>query len=201
MQDLQLRFERIAAAVSARWRDVVASFGEGFLAGLLSNIVTTIVNALVTTGARAVRMIREGTLSLLRALRMMLCPPEGLTPCQAAHEGMKLLAAGGIIVGGIALEEAVNAMFLAAGPLAVLAPVLTAAVVGAAAALGMAVTAHLIDKVDLLGVVRDQRTRDGIERLDVSIEERLASCDRLLDLLEELEVGVKQVPVGTAPLV
>ena len=129
----------------SRYGRVFRVFGDGFISGFTSNAVTVLINTFVTTGKRVVRLIREGILSLLKALKMLVLPPEGLTFSEAAHESMKLLAAGGIVVGGVALEESVELLIKSVPVLIPYASVLTAVFVGALTALCMTFVCYLID--------------------------------------------------------
>jgi hypothetical protein len=110
---LKERFTRIAKRIAARWKDVGAAFAGGFISGFLSNLVTVVINMFVTTGKRIVRIIREGFYSLMRAIKMICFPPEGMTAAQAAHEALKLIATGLIVTGGVALEQYIDTMIKA----------------------------------------------------------------------------------------
>lgn len=184
--DVKIRLKRIAQSVAARWKDAVTGFGAGFISGFISNLVTTIINAFVTTGRRAVRMIREGIFSLLKALKMMLFPPEGMTFREAAHEALKLMAAGGIVIAGVALEEVIEKLIASVPILAPAAPILTAVVVGSLSAIGMALTAYLIDKLDLFGVIKVQRDTYVIQILDTDIQIQLEACERIAAQVEDM---------------
>ena len=57
---------------------------------------------------RLVRIIRQGSVSILRAVRMVLFPPPGANPAEIWHEASKLRAAGIVVSGGVVLEERVT---------------------------------------------------------------------------------------------
>jgi len=146
--------------------------------------VTVLINLFVTTGKRAVRMIREGVFSLLKALKTFLLPPKDLSFGEAAHEALKLLASGGVVVAGVALEEAAEKLILGVPLFAPFAGVLTAVLVGAATALSMTLVCYLLDKLDLFGVIRAERDRQIIDELDT----RIATQGGLtLSIIEELD--------------
>ncbi len=184
--DIKARFRRVAHSVAARWKNVVEGFGAGFISGFVSNLVTTIINAFLTTGRRAVRMIREGIFSLLKALKMMFFPPEGMTFREAAHEASKLIAAGGIVIAGVALEEVVEKLIASVPILVPVAPILTAVVVGTLSAVGMALAAYLIDKLDLFGVIEVKRDTYVIEKLDRGIQKQLEACERIAEQVDDM---------------
>jgi len=184
LEELSVRLRRVAASIASKWEDIFKSFGGGFISGFISNAVTVLINAFVTTGKRVVRLIREGVLSLLKALKMLVLPPEGLTFSQAAHESMKLLAVGGVVVGGVALEESVELLIKSVPVLIPYASVLTAVFVGALTALCMTFVCYLIDKLDLLGVVKAGRDMEVLGRLDAGIEERVSRSQCVANEIE-----------------
>ncbi|HEJ1358776.1 TPA: hypothetical protein SLU92_000601 [Pseudomonas aeruginosa] len=184
LEELGVRLRRVAASIVSKWEDIFKGFGGGFISGFISNAVTVLINSFVTTGKRVVRLIREGILSLLKALKMLVLPPEGLTFSQAAHESMKLLAVGGIVVGGVALEESVELLIKAVPFLIPYASVLTAVFVGALTALCMTFVCYLIDKLDLLGVVKAGRDMEVSGRLDAEIEERVSRSQYVANEIE-----------------
>ncbi len=186
---IKLKLSAIGKKVVSKWKDVFDAGAQGVFSGFISNIVTVIVNAFITTGRRIVRLIREGVFSLLRALKMVLFPPEGMTFKEAMHEAMKLIASGGIIVAGIALEEMIEKMVMGIPLLAPIASLLSPAIVGSIAAIGIALTSYLINKMDLLGIVRIEQDRWIIGKLDQDIKKGIAECDRILEEMDILLEG------------
>jgi len=182
--DLGERLKRVGATVSAKWEQMLDSFSGGFVSGFVSNAVTVLINLFVTTGKRAVRMIREGIFSLLKALKTFLFPPKELSFSQAAHEALKLLAAGGVVVGGVALEEAVEKLILSVPLFTPIAGMLTAILVGAATALSMTFVCYLLDKLDLFGAIRAERDKQIIGELDTRISAQRAVSMSVIDELD-----------------
>lgn len=179
-QEITLRLKRIASRLAAKWKDVIASFGGGFLSGFLSNLVTVTVNMFITTGKRAVRMIREGIFSLLKSLKMLFFPPKGLTLQQTAHESMKLLCSGGIVVAGVLLEEAVEKLITGIPFLTPIAPAVTAVIVGSLTATAMALACYLLDQADFFGAIRRDKEAFIHQRLDQKRDNHLEHCEQLL---------------------
>jgi hypothetical protein len=186
LADVKERLLRIGRSVLARWKDVLEAMGTGFISGFISNLVTTIINAFVTTGRRIVRMIREGAYSLFRALKMILFPPDGMTLQEAAHEALKLVAAGGIVIGGVVLEEAVEKLILGVPFLVPIAPIVSTVIVGALSAICMALTTYLIDKLDLLNVIARQRSDYVLNTLDAENQALIEECERLATRLDDM---------------
>ncbi|MDP9713472.1 UNVERIFIED_ORG: hypothetical protein J2X80_005598 [Pseudomonas fluorescens] len=178
--ELRTRLERVAKRVANQWQAALAAGGGGFVAGVLANLVTTLINVFVTTGKRAVRMFREGFMSLLKALKTLLLPPKGLTLREAAHEAIKITCAGGVIIAGVALEEIIEKQVLTIPGLGALGAILSAVIVGALTGLASTFVVYLVEKLDPLGVNRDRELVGVNHNLDQSLAQAMEDNDRLL---------------------
>jgi hypothetical protein len=183
-EDIEIRLKRVGDNIASKWKDFLKTAGDGFLSGFISNIITTVINAFVKTGKRVVRLIREGFYSLLKAIKMVLFPPDGMTFQQAAHEGIKLIAAGGIIIGGVILEEVIENYIRTVPLLTSIAPLLTAAIIGSITAIGMSLTSYLIDQMDIFGIVGIEENQFVINKLDDSIQNKIEKCNEMITLIE-----------------
>lgn len=173
---LKIRLGRIAERVIARFKDAWTAFKEGTISGFLSNLITMLINMLVTTGKRIVRVIREGFMSILKAIKMALFPPEGMTRAEAADAALKLLATGVAVTMGIlseeAVEKSVTAFFTAnMPPLAPYASMISSVFVGAVTGIVSAVLVYGLDKLDVFGVNRERQHIFVIQELDNLIAE------------------------------
>ncbi|WP_028489982.1 hypothetical protein [Thiothrix lacustris] len=183
-KDIKTRLIRIGRNIADKWKGVVEGFSAGFISGFISNIITTLVNMFVTTAKRLVRMIREGVFSLLKALKLILFPPADMSFTEATHEAMKLIAVGGIVIAGVALEEVIEKIVLSVPFLAPFASVATAVIVGSLTAIAMSLVAYLIDKMDILGIIKSQETRYVLDKLDKDIDERLKRCESISEEMD-----------------
>jgi hypothetical protein len=184
-KDIKSRLIRIGRNVADKWKGVVEGFSAGFISGFISNLITTLVNMFVTTAKRFVRMIREGVFSLLKALKLILFPPADMSFAETMHEAMKLIAAGGVVIAGVALEEVIDKLILNVPFLVPFAPVVTAVIVGSLTAIAMSLVAYLIDKMDILGVIKAQETKFILENIDKDIDEKLKKCERISEEVDE----------------
>ena len=179
---LKVRLMRVAQRVHQQWEAAVAALQDGFVSGFLSNILTVIINAFMTTAAKWVRIIREGFMSLYRAMKMLACPPEGMTGAEAAHEALKLLAAGVVTGAGILLEEAIRLALdgVTVGILTPVIPYITGVGVGLVTGLSTAFSVYMIDHLDLFGVQEKLRHDHVVGKLnqmiDVSYESALEAA-------------------------
>jgi len=177
MAEIGVRLRRVGERVAGKWKSALAGMRDGFIAGLLSSIATTLINAFVTTAQRAGRMIREGLMSLLRAVKLLLVRPDGMTRQESMHEASKVLVGTAILVGGLALEEVVSKQLALVPGLGVVAEAGTAAVVGAVTAIATGFAVYLLDKADLFNVNEAKRTI-AIGR---ALDERLAASFEALE--------------------
>ena len=177
--DIKMRLIRVGRSVAGKWKGVIVGFSAGFISGFISNLITTLVNMFVTTAKRFVRMIREGVFSLLKALKLVLFPPAGMSFVETMHEAMKLIAAGGIVIAGVALEEVIEKFILGVPFLTPFASVATAVIVGSLTAIAMSLVAYLIDKMDILGVIQSQETKFILDNLNKDIDEKLKRCESI----------------------
>nr|CAA6828436.1 MAG: Unknown protein [uncultured Thiotrichaceae bacterium] len=188
-KDIKVRLIRIGRNLSGKWKGVITGFSAGFISGFISNLITTIVNIFVTTAKRIVRMIREGVFSLLKAMKLILFPPVDMSFVEVMHEAMKLIAAGGIVIAGVALEEIIEKLILSVPLLAPFTSVATAVIVGSLTAIAMSLVAYLIDKMDILGVIKAQETTFILNNLDKDIDDKLKQCE---NVSEEIDVLLGQ---------
>lgn len=141
----------------------------------------------VTTGKRVVRIIREGFFSLLKALKMVFFPPENMTFNEALHEATKLIVAGLAISGGILLEQYIDTL-LKSIPFA---NMISSVLVGIVTGLGTSLLVFLIDKLDLFGVVKEQRLEYISEKLNEITDN---SFEEIGDILQSLEIRTIESP-------
>lgn len=167
---LKERLLRIGKRIADKWQDVCTAFMDGFISGFLSNLVTVVINMFVRTGKRIVRIIREGFFSLLKAIKMLCCPPEGMTLAQAAHEASKLIASGLVVAGGIAIEQSIDNLIKAAAWLEPFADILTIVLVGGLTGIATTFVVYAIDKIDVFMVNAQERHTFIMTRLETNLE-------------------------------
>ena len=161
---VKTRCTRIGHNILLKWRDFIDSFKIGFTAGFISNIVTVVINTAFTTSKNLARMIREGFFSLLTATRLILSPPEGMTLLDASHEASKIIVAGGIVIGGVAVETSITQFITSIGiPFA--QEVITL-VMGGIIAISMGLSVYLMDQLDLFEAVKNKKLDNLISKLD-----------------------------------
>lgn len=168
---LARRAKTVLARIKEKWRDVLEAFGDGAISGFLSEIVTIVVNKFATTAKRMVRIIREGFFALMRAIKLLVFPPNDMTKREAADAALKLIATALTTAGGVLAEEAVETALAAlVGPLA---PYVAPVVMGILAGLASALTVYTLDKLDLVGAQKARRDDGVVGELNRQIEDVL----------------------------
>jgi len=184
--DIKIKLKRVSKDVSSKWKDVIKGFSGGFISGFISNIITTLINTVVTTGKKFVRIIREGIYSLLKAFKMLISPPKGMSYREASHEAIKIFFGGVVLIGGIALEEIIEKLIFSIPILVPLASIITAVIVGSITVILMALVTYLIDKFDILNVIQAKRNKYINNALDTKINKDLMECKSLISDIEIL---------------
>lgn len=177
VQSLKERFERISKRVMSKWKDVVAAFGHGAISGFFSNLITVIINTFLTTGKRAVKMVREGFYSLLRALKILMLHPDNMSREEAAHEATKLLASGLIVSGGVAIEEVLQKSLTSIPIIGMFSDIIATVILGIVTGLSIAFIVYLIDKIDLFRVNASKCRKYISCQLNEIIDRDLEECE------------------------
>ena len=178
---LKIRMGKIKNKLLKSWKNVATSFGTGTLSGFLSAIITALINMFVRTGKNIVRLIREGFMSLMKAVKTLLFPPEGMSLKQAAHEATKVLATGLVITGGILAGESISTLLNGIPFADTISIVLSGLISG----LGSLFVVFMLDKLDLFGVNAEERHLFIMGKLEKNIEtdiEKMESTIQSLDL-------------------
>jgi hypothetical protein len=183
-----IRMQRIAKRVTGKWKHMLTGLRDGFLSGLLSSIVTTLINTLVTTGRRLVRIIREGIMSLLRAVRLLVSRPNGMTKRQALHEASKVLVGAVGVAAGIALEEVISKQLLAIG-LPFVADAAGAAIAAVVTAVCTGFAVYVLDKADLFNADHLTREKAIGEELDRRLQASIRDLEGQAAFLSPEPVG------------
>lgn len=179
IEALASRMNNIKNQLLSKWKSVTEAFAVGALSGFLSAIITALINMFIRTGKNVVRLIREGFMSLMKAIRTLVFPPEGMTLKQAGHEASKVLATGLVVTGGILAGESIATM-LNNIPFA---DTISIVLAGLISGLGSLFVVYMLDKLDLFGVNENERHEFIIgklePRMNLSIERSEAVIKRL----------------------
>ena len=150
-EELKKRFSKIWNTAidncKKKYKDIMDAFKDGFISGMSSAIITFLINLVVTTVKRVVRIIREGILSLFRAIKLLLNPPDDMSPDDLYFEVIKLISAAVITSIGVFLEEGLE-KFLMTTVLAPIANIIAPILMGILTGISIAVVLFTIDKLN-----------------------------------------------------
>jgi len=181
---LKERLTRIANRIISKWKQVAMAFKDGAISGFFSNIVTFIINSFVTTSARIVRIIREGFFSIMKAVKMLISPPEGMTPKEAAHEATKLLASAIVISGGILIEEGLETFIKTIPVIGIFADFISPVIMGIITGLTTTFVVYTLDKLDIFGVNFEEKHSFIMKELDNKINKSLVCIEEVFQTFE-----------------
>ena len=84
----------------SKYNEILAKFGEGFVAGGLASLCTTLCNIFVTTGKFFIKNIREISASVIRSARVLLLNPDDLELGDRFKMSTVILATGASVLAG-----------------------------------------------------------------------------------------------------
>jgi hypothetical protein len=160
---------RVKAKVFTQLRNIFTAFKDGFISGFFSSIITTILNSFKTTSKRLVRIIREGFLSIIKALKILIFPPKELTKKEACREAIKLLISGLFVAGGIVVEEILEKKLIAIGIPEPIANIISSTLTGILTGIGIVTVVYMLDQL----ISNLPSTKDLIEKSNELIQNRL----------------------------
>lgn len=107
---LRDRLLATAETIKQKWADYLAESASSGLAGLFSSLITLLINSFITTAKRVVTIIREGTLAVVKSVKLIVSPPEGMAGTEIAVEVLKLLSGGLVVAATLTLQEVASKM-------------------------------------------------------------------------------------------
>jgi hypothetical protein len=169
---------RVAQRLEAKFADVFEALLDGGAQGFLANLLTFIINSVITTSARVVTLIREGIQGLWKAIKLIVAPPPGTSGMEVARAATQLIAGVVTLGAGLLFEESVKNFFLAIPLLKPLADTLAPVVTGILTGLMTAFTIYGIDRLfDRLSSLGTEQLEAQLAALDADavLVERVAS--------------------------
>ncbi len=109
LEKLKSRLGRIKETILGKWQHYLHVFKEGFISGMLSNIITFIINTFLTTFRKFVRVIREGFFAIVRAIQLIVNRPPDMTKAMAYDIALKLVTTSASTTLGIMGVETIKA--------------------------------------------------------------------------------------------
>lgn len=91
-----------------KYKELMAKFVDGAIAGLLSSLTTTLCNIFFTTAKNVIRLIRQSYASIVQAVKILLINPDNLSFGERMRATTKVIATGASIVVGVIVSEAIG---------------------------------------------------------------------------------------------
>jgi len=186
-ETVSIRFKEVAQNIASKWEDIFTAFKNGAVSGMISNIITVAINIFVTTAEKLVKFIREGIMSLVKAIKLIMNPPKNMSVAQVYHEATKIITAGVFIGVGIIVEEKIS---LYLKPLGIpYHEKITVVLVGIVVSLLTGLTVFVFDKIDLFGAEHENKFNFLVSKLE---EMNHSNLDEIESSYEALEIMYKK---------
>lgn len=173
---LKERCYRIGKRLLSRWKDVAIAFKDGLISGFISNLITVFANSMHTTFKRLNRIIREGIYSILKAIKIVLYPPENISTDEVFHEAKKIIASGIVISLGIIAEEYVSKLIDATPMLKPFDEIITSIFIGTITGLSVTYVVYYLDK--------NKNNNDAVNELLNQSDRQIDEITLMLDSLK-----------------
>jgi len=187
-EEIKERLQRVIASVVKKIPAAASQAIQGGVSGFMSNLITFLINNFLSTAKRFVTIIRDGLLGLVKAFKMIMFPPKGMTSSEALQEGLKMLTTVLVTSVGFLLQESV-ATFLKTMPfLLPVADIVSGVLVGIMTGLLSAFLAYQLDNVFArYRYAYDEKLLNAIAS-DAKLTEKMAG-----DLVEASEVSLSLI--------
>ena len=133
-----------------KWDEILKNSFNVAISGFISNIITTIINIFATTLKKWVKVIREGTMSLFKAFKLILSNSDDMTKEEKYHEASKIVIATLSVALGVIIDEALEKFFTAHQ--IPFSDIISSVISGIVTGLTSVSLVYAIDKIDFFGV-------------------------------------------------
>ena len=187
-EEIKERLQRVIASVVKKIPAAASQAIQGGVSGFMSNLITFLINNFLSTAKRFVTIIREGLLGLVKAFKMIMFPPKGMTSSEALQEGLKVLTAVVVTSVGFLLQESV-ATFLKTLPFLIpVADAVSGVLIGIMTGLLSAFLAYQLDNLfERYRYAYDEKLLDAIAA-DAKLSEKFA-----IDMVSQAETSLAAI--------
>ncbi len=91
-----------------KYKDLFRNFGEGFVAGTMASLTTTLINIFVTTDKNTVRYIRQASVAIVQAGNILIINPSNLLVGEQLKAATVTLATGASVIAGTAVGNLIE---------------------------------------------------------------------------------------------
>lgn len=111
IDSISTTLKNIFDRVQSRFKELLVSFKDGFLGGVLSSISTTIINIFFTTSKLIGKLIRESWQNLVQVAKLIFFNPDNLSSGQLFKEITRIILASISTIIGVAINQHLATIF------------------------------------------------------------------------------------------
>lgn len=108
MQAVESGIKKGFGNAQLKYKDLLSQFGQGFSAGALASLTTTLINIFLTTDKNTVRYIRQGCTTVVQVGNILLNNPQDLLLGDQIKSATVCLATGASIIAGTAVGNQIG---------------------------------------------------------------------------------------------
>lgn len=147
---------------------IFKSIISGGIQGFISNLLTFIINNIITTSKKIGSIIREGLKGLWKAIKLITNPPDGMSGIEIARQATKIITVVITTSLGLFFEKSIENFIVSIPIFAPLAPIISPAVT--ALLTGIMTAFVMFDKFfDWLNDAGTERLNAQIEHMEASV--------------------------------
>lgn len=111
IDDVGNTLNNIFKRIQVRFKELLASFKDGFLGGILASLSTTIINIFFTTSKLIGKLIRESWQNLVQVAKLMFFNPDNLSNGQLFKEMIRIILASISTIVGVVVNQHLATIF------------------------------------------------------------------------------------------
>ena len=104
-EDIKNTLSAVLERVKLRFNDVLSTFKDSFIGGILASITTTLLNIVFTSGKLVGKLIRESWNNLVQAMKLVFFNPQKLAFGDLMREVTRIILASVSTIIGVAINQ------------------------------------------------------------------------------------------------
>lgn len=104
-EDIKSTLSAVLERVKLRFNDVLSTFKDSFIGGILASITTTLLNIVFTSGKLVGKLIRESWNNLVQAMKLVFLNPQKLAFGDLMREVTRIILASVSTIIGVAINQ------------------------------------------------------------------------------------------------
>ncbi|SEP84109.1 ATPase [Basfia succiniciproducens] len=192
--DVKTTLKNIWERVKSRFNDILTTFKEGGIAGILSSITNTVFNIFSTTTKIVGKVIREMWTSLVKVAKLVFFNPDKLTAGRLTKEVFKVLGTGISVVIASIINVELNTI-LGTIPFGTEISAFLSALVAGLCTLGIGYFLEYSELMQKVWAGLDQFFKNKYDLLLEEFQRISAALDEHLAILAKVELGLNPTEI------